>query len=426
MPKDMLKDKSGNSLLNEEQYEEYYENQYKECSAHNEESDEDQTSLFGFASGVLETLQKTYQAQIPLAGLNFSLSNIEKNVKRLGMGTASILAGGLAFFTPETKAENALFILNQDPAHTVCKIEADSLQAGYPDLMKEVANTCNITTIVNEQPTYYTQITDCGTSNPVTLWCDTEKPWLIEGIDCADTLVKKACDDFENSQAEGFETLGIVLGSVAGGIALLCFAGAATYYLCCRANAGQPSAILSINDVETPALSIETKPLLKDNSKKQYVKETPKTYEEKLAAIGFNSNNLDPLVLKTYNSFICPISQEIMNDPVIASDGNTYERKEIQKIIDNNNPTSPLTRAPLNKTLTSNLNLKSQIDEFVIYLLNEHQTKQNNDDSGKGKDKEKEQEPKTEAGEVIEQSNQDSKKGEEKFDHVTSASPRLY
>lgn len=39
--------------------------------------------------------------------------------------------------------------------------------------------------------------------------------------------------------------------------------------------------------------------------------------------------------------FICPISQEMMSDPVVAADGVTYERESIHKWFQKHN-TSPV------------------------------------------------------------------------------------
>ena len=62
---------------------------------------------------------------------------------------------------------------------------------------------------------------------------------------------------------------------------------------------------------------------------------------------------------------ICPITQEIMVDPVIAADGISYERKEITQWLASKN-TSPKTNLPLeHKALISNLTLKQQIDELM-------------------------------------------------------------
>ena len=61
----------------------------------------------------------------------------------------------------------------------------------------------------------------------------------------------------------------------------------------------------------------------------------------------------------------CPISQEIMTDPVICSDGTTYQREHIQRWLSDHN-TSPLTGLPLDSLqLTPNLILRTIIsDEF--------------------------------------------------------------
>lgn len=63
-------------------------------------------------------------------------------------------------------------------------------------------------------------------------------------------------------------------------------------------------------------------------------------------------------------SFRCPISMEIMEDPVFAADGHTYERSEIERWLQTKN-TSPLTNEVLpHKTLVPNHNLRSQIKDY--------------------------------------------------------------
>ena len=57
----------------------------------------------------------------------------------------------------------------------------------------------------------------------------------------------------------------------------------------------------------------------------------------------------------------CPISQEVMEDPVCTADGHTYERREIFRWLCKHD-TSPLTGAPLpNKALTPNIGLRQVI-----------------------------------------------------------------
>mmetsp|Transcript_28743 Transcript_28743/g.37726 ORF Transcript_28743/g.37726 Transcript_28743/m.37726 type:complete len:759 (+) Transcript_28743:142-2418(+) len=64
-------------------------------------------------------------------------------------------------------------------------------------------------------------------------------------------------------------------------------------------------------------------------------------------------------------TFICPITQELMKDPVIDNDGNSYEREAIEDWV-RQNGTSPITRAPLSATdLRPNRNLLDCIEEFL-------------------------------------------------------------
>ncbi|KAJ0981306.1 hypothetical protein J5N97_009561 [Dioscorea zingiberensis] len=63
--------------------------------------------------------------------------------------------------------------------------------------------------------------------------------------------------------------------------------------------------------------------------------------------------------------FRCPISLELMRDPVIVSTGQTYERSSIQKWIDCGNGTCPKTQQKLqNLTLTPNYALRSLIMQW--------------------------------------------------------------
>ena len=46
------------------------------------------------------------------------------------------------------------------------------------------------------------------------------------------------------------------------------------------------------------------------------------------------------------SSFVCPITQAVMEDPVMTADGHTYERAAIEQWLASHN-TSPLTGLPL-------------------------------------------------------------------------------
>lgn len=61
--------------------------------------------------------------------------------------------------------------------------------------------------------------------------------------------------------------------------------------------------------------------------------------------------------------FYCPITTEVMREPVLAADGRTYERDAIEQWLASNS-TSPMTRKPMESTkLLPNLALKTLIRE---------------------------------------------------------------
>ena len=63
-----------------------------------------------------------------------------------------------------------------------------------------------------------------------------------------------------------------------------------------------------------------------------------------------NLNEDEEDIIKKKNSFICPISQKMMEHPVITPYGTTYEESEILKwIAENNN--DYITKKPLNKDM---------------------------------------------------------------------------
>ncbi|XP_041806153.1 WD repeat, SAM and U-box domain-containing protein 1-like [Chelmon rostratus] len=65
------------------------------------------------------------------------------------------------------------------------------------------------------------------------------------------------------------------------------------------------------------------------------------------------------------DEFLCPITRELLKDPVIAADGYSYERESIESWIRGKNKTSPMTNLPLQTTLlTPNRSLKTAITRW--------------------------------------------------------------
>uniref|UniRef100_F6VAM8 WD repeat, SAM and U-box domain-containing protein 1 n=1 Tax=Ciona intestinalis TaxID=7719 RepID=F6VAM8_CIOIN len=66
------------------------------------------------------------------------------------------------------------------------------------------------------------------------------------------------------------------------------------------------------------------------------------------------------------DEYLCPISREIMTDPVLAADGFTYERASIEKWFAKGSKLSPMTnKALVNRNLFPNQTVKSLIAQFI-------------------------------------------------------------
>ena len=66
--------------------------------------------------------------------------------------------------------------------------------------------------------------------------------------------------------------------------------------------------------------------------------------------------------------FMCPLTFDVMVDPVVASDGHSYERAAIGEVLSSASKLSPLTREPLTDALVPNRALRSRIEEHDAEL----------------------------------------------------------
>ncbi|XP_025943359.1 WD repeat, SAM and U-box domain-containing protein 1 isoform X4 [Apteryx rowi] len=66
------------------------------------------------------------------------------------------------------------------------------------------------------------------------------------------------------------------------------------------------------------------------------------------------------------DEFLCPITRELMKDPVIAADGYSYEKDAMENWINNKRRSSPMTNLPLpSLLLTPNRTLKMAISRWL-------------------------------------------------------------
>jgi Mg-chelatase subunit ChlD len=74
-------------------------------------------------------------------------------------------------------------------------------------------------------------------------------------------------------------------------------------------------------------------------------------------------------------NFICPITQQIMTDPVMCEDGISYERTAIMRWLETNN-TSPVTRATISQNIIPNIALRNTIQDYMKQTIQQTQISQ--------------------------------------------------
>jgi hypothetical protein len=80
------------------------------------------------------------------------------------------------------------------------------------------------------------------------------------------------------------------------------------------------------------------------------------------------------------NSFLCPITLEIMEDPVATSDGFSYERTAIEYWLRRGHRTSPMTGLPLeHEELIENITLRKVIEKEMARIKIEQENLQRTD-----------------------------------------------
>merc|ERR1719221_189156 len=70
-------------------------------------------------------------------------------------------------------------------------------------------------------------------------------------------------------------------------------------------------------------------------------------------------------------SFLCPISHQCMHDPVVLSDGHTYERRHIERWLQEHT-TSPVTGSPVLPQAFPNHALRNSIEEYFQQVFSVH------------------------------------------------------
>ncbi len=106
------------------------------------------------------------------------------------------------------------------------------------------------------------------------------------------------------------------------------------------------------------------------------------------AGISAKRRKVNVNVLVPYDEFLCPILKSLMKRPVVASDGFTYERKGIVKVLKTKH-TSPITNLPMDSRLIPNQALRKMISEWkqnVGYVDSDSEEEEDDEDEKEEKD----------------------------------------
>lgn len=88
------------------------------------------------------------------------------------------------------------------------------------------------------------------------------------------------------------------------------------------------------------------------------------------------NNNQNASSAPQMSMFVCPLSKEIMTDPVVINDGHSFERASIEQWLQHRD-TSPITGAPLlSKQTTPNHALRAAIQVWRSWMFNVQQQQQ--------------------------------------------------
>jgi len=75
---------------------------------------------------------------------------------------------------------------------------------------------------------------------------------------------------------------------------------------------------------------------------------------------------------------VCPITLEVMDDPVICSDGITYNRDSIEKWLETNSTSPKTNKSLIDRKLIPNFAIKKAISQLKLKASNSKKRKTDN------------------------------------------------
>jgi hypothetical protein len=113
--------------------------------------------------------------------------------------------------------------------------------------------------------------------------------------------------------------------------------------------------------------SAPSAPELNDQNQKRKQKKRIKKSSSSENTISNKTKEEEVVGIDDPDEFTCPITLDIMTDPVMCSDGHTYERSAIIEWLAGGNSTSPVTNKPLpDQNLVANHKLRQAVERWLV------------------------------------------------------------
>ena len=103
----------------------------------------------------------------------------------------------------------------------------------------------------------------------------------------------------------------------------------------------------------------------KDKINDKDILEDPENYQNYKEKINKITDLVKEGKVKIPENFLCPISKSIFYNPVLLSDGYTYEKEYILEWIKNNNKSPMTNRDLIDKSISSNILVRSMVRDWV-------------------------------------------------------------
>lgn len=310
---------------------------------------------------------KIYSDGVSYGRWSMRLTNIPQNLSTISSAMFGAVIGATNFLN-QVLADASTSVPNSDvlPAKQNFAIVGDTIEnasfyqassnnSKVIDLFKDtLLETCSNAFFTNHDYSFNQTVREWGDYNTILK----RSGAMQSSEECVINLLDDAVSNIKHEQ-DFDKVLGIFYMATSEVITL----GIATCFLCCLINRCRQQRMNQQSSIQSE--DSESRALTSENSlQKQY-----DTFNESIHQIDTLQNRLerigiDPLDDPIGQYFCCSVTKEIMEDPVVANDGNAYDREALEEHL-KYNKYCPKNREVKFRQYFPDLTLKALIIEWV-------------------------------------------------------------